>query len=52
MVGDALVTMATIGWLSAVAEQIEKKEKAMETVKETMKTEIANVVKQSATQKT
>ena len=52
LVADALVAPATIGRLSAVAEQIQKREKTMETVKETMKMELADVVKRSAVQKT
>ena len=52
LVTDALVVVVTIGRPSTVAEQIQKREKTMEPVKETMKTESTDAVKQSAAQKT
>ena len=45
LVADALMAVAIIRRLSAVAQQIEEMEKAIETLKETMKMEIADAFK-------
>ena len=50
MIADAMAAAATVGRLSAVAEQTEKREKTLQTLKETVKTEIADAVKRSAEQ--
>ena len=50
MIADAMAAAATVGRLSAVAEQTEKREKTLQTLKEMVKTEIADAVKRSAEQ--
>ena len=50
MIADAMAAAATVGRLSAVVEQTEKREKTLQTLKETVKTEIADAVKRSAEQ--